>query len=101
MFENTFRPDLVESVLTFVASLIKGIGIYQTAILLLTIFVNVILAFAVYLNARRQRKAKRGLFLVGPFIRGLVVLVTSLLGVVAYWLIHHSTLRPRSNDSTE
>jgi len=78
---------------------------YQTALILATVvalILRIILAFAVYLNARRQIIQKRGLFLCGPAIWGFAVLVTGLVGVAIYWAIHHSTLRPgRAADSTE
>jgi len=67
----------------------------------LTIFLHVILALATYRDAKSQYDLQRGLFLVGPGVWGFAVLLTGLIGVTIYWAIHHSTLRPPSNDSTE
>ena len=72
------------------------------AIFMMVVFVlRIILAVAVYQDAERQTASRRGLFLFGPGIWSFAVLVSGLLGVAAYWAIHHSTLRPPSNDSTE
>ena len=68
---------------------------------LVALVLRVILAFAVFLDARRQVDQQRGLFLCGPGIWSFGVFVTGLIGVAIYWAIHHSTLRPRSNDTTE
>jgi len=71
-----------------------------TTILMMVVFIlNIILAVAVYLDAERQIARQRPLFFFGSGFWTIVVLVTGLLGLAVYWAMHHSTLRPPSNDS--
>lgn len=60
--------------------------------------VTLVLAFAVKNDARNQRRSS-GLFLVGPWIWFLVVLLAGgYLPSLAYWLIHYSSLRSRREE---
>lgn len=60
----------------------------------------VFLAYAVALDAEKRRQAS-GLFLVGPWVWFLIVLLTGgYVGGLAYWLIHYSTLRHRHEHGT-
>ena len=78
-----------------------AITLAASAIFVLCMFIlHVILAAAVVRDAEVQID-KRGVFLLGPAAWGFAVFLTGLLGFVAYWAIHHSTLRPPSDDSTE
>ncbi len=36
---------------------------------------------------------RNGLFLASPFLWALIVLLTGIVGLALYWLIHYSTLR--------
>jgi len=65
------------------------------------LILHVILAIGVHADAKVQIAQKRGLFIFKPGIWAFIILLTGLLGIVAYWVIHHSTLRPRNNDSDE
>lgn len=57
------------------------------------LILHLVFTFAVLGDARAQREAGSGLFLFGPFVWSMVALFFGLLGVVAYWGIHHSSLR--------
>lgn len=57
------------------------------------LILHLVFTFAVLADARAQREAGAGLFLFGPFTWSMVALFFGLLGVVAYWGIHHSSLR--------
>ena len=69
---------------------------------LVFIFFVIHVAFAIgtYLDGRYMLEQKRGPFLVTPFIWALVVLVGGVPAVVVYWVIHHSTLRPRPSSES-
>ena len=70
-----------------------GFSLIGAAIGLLTLVVNCLLAWAVFQDARKLSETPGRLFLLGePVIWGLVTLVSGVLGFLAYWLIHHSTL---------
>jgi hypothetical protein len=57
--------------------------------------VHVFFALAVLRDAQRREKLfHRGTFIVSPGLWALATLVSGILGVAVYWLIHHSTLRP-------
>ena len=66
-------------------------------LLLFFVFFVIHVAFAIgaYVDGRYMLEQKRGPFLVAPFIWALSILVGGIPVVVAYWAIHHSTLRPR------
>jgi len=60
----------------------------------LYVVVVLIIAAAVMNDAQNRRLTNRGTFLVGPFVWGLIVLLTGgFTGALAYWLIHYSALR--------
>lgn len=60
----------------------------------LYVVVVLIIATAVMNDAQNRRFTNRGTFLVGPFVWGLIVLLTGgFTGALAYWLIHYSALR--------
>jgi len=59
----------------------------------LTTILNTIFAVAVFIDARRLRRAHHPTRFVPPALWGLAVLGTGLLGVGLYWMIHYSTLR--------
>ena len=59
-----------------------------------TVCIHALLASAVYLDGVHEQQLNRPLWFIGPGYWALVVLVYGLLGVFAYWLMHHSTLRP-------
>lgn len=60
----------------------------------LYVVVVLIIATAVMNDAQNRRLTNRGTFLVGPFVWGLIVLLTGgFTGALAYWLIHYSALR--------
>jgi len=52
-------------------------------------------AIGVHIDAKHMYQEKKGPFLAGPGIWTLATLVGGIPVVVVYWVIHHSTLRPR------
>ena len=71
-------------------------GIFTSLYLLyfgLFFVLHLILASATFSDARLQQARGGGLFLVGPVVWFLAVLLTGLLAVALYWLVHHSRLR--------
>jgi len=61
--------------------------------------VIIILASAVFRDAHIRKITNKGTFLVGPFLWGLIILLTGgFFGALAYWLIHYSALRYTSKE---
>lgn len=59
----------------------------------LIFLVHIIMALAVNGDAKGLVSGRGGLFLFGPFLWGLIVLIFGLAGLALYWAIHHSRLR--------
>ena len=72
---------------------ISEVGAAYSLLFIPYLILHLVFAFAVLADARAQREAGSGLFLFGPFVWSMVALFFGLLGVVAYWGIHHSSLR--------
>ncbi len=66
---------------------------FSLGFLLLTAVVHIMLALAIWDNATKRVDEKKPLMYAGPGGWGLVTLVFGLLGLMAYWFIHHSALR--------
>ena len=66
------------------------------SILFLAVFpiIHLVLAFGILRDSKNLRNAGVGLFMFGPIMWSFIGLFFGLLGLVTYWLIHHSTLRP-------
>jgi H+/Cl- antiporter ClcA len=64
-------------------------GLFGIAVAALSFVVAVVLAVLVYRDAANRRRDVLG---IAPLLWFLVVLFTSFLGVVGYWLMTHSTL---------
>jgi multisubunit Na+/H+ antiporter MnhB subunit len=66
------------------------------SVLLLAPFaiIHLILSFGILRDSKRLRDAGMGLFMFGPIMWAFIGLFFGLFGVAAYWMIHHSTLRP-------
>jgi len=56
------------------------------------VIVHIWLALYVLLDAKAY-DARNGLFLASPLLWGFIVLVTGIVGLALYWLVHYSTLR--------
>ena len=90
---NAMPPALSSSFFGFLGIM----AIVAIVLAVLTAFIHVVLAINVWHDAVRQNADNgRGTFLVNETLRALIVLVSGLLGLTAYWLIHHSALRPRA-----
>jgi hypothetical protein len=81
---------------------VKGLGelgrLLPVVILLWWVIIAVVhLAFAAAIFTDASAIARRRGFstFVTPVIWALAALVTGPLGVLAYWLVHHSTLNPQ------
>lgn len=72
---------------------INELGAVYSLLFIPYLILHLVFTFAVLADARAQREAGSGLFLFGPFTWAMVALFFGLLGVVAYWAIHHSSLR--------
>jgi hypothetical protein len=71
--------------------------LYQVLVPLLVlgaICLHAMLALAVYLDGLHQQELGRPLWFLGPRAWAGMVLLYGLLGLLVYWLMHHSTLRP-------
>ncbi|HXY37819.1 MAG TPA: hypothetical protein VEI07_26570 [Planctomycetaceae bacterium] len=83
-----------------------GFGVvYAILIAIATFIVHTLFAFAVDRDARRCKRRGEELILAGPFLWALATFVGGPLVAVAYWLVHHSTLRdagtrPSNNGGT-
>ncbi len=53
---------------------------------------NIWLGLYVLLDAKAY-DVRNGLFLASPFLWGFIVLLTGIVGLALYWLVHYSTLR--------
>jgi hypothetical protein len=60
---------------------------------LLTAVAHILLAMGVWTNASERERDQKPIMYVGPGTWALATLVSGVLGVIAYWLIHHSALR--------
>jgi hypothetical protein len=79
-FFRNFPPEIVRSFGFLVAAL--------------HVVVWLVLTLAVVQDARSRRDGAKQLFLIGPWMWGLVVLMTGgYAGALGYWLIHYSALR--------
>ncbi len=77
--------------------LYQTIAFLSFAALVLTCLLHVIIAIAVFRDARDLRYSQKGPFLLPPIAWSLISLLTGILGLALYWVIHHSTLRPNQN----
>lgn len=68
-------------------------GLYYVAALAVPLL-HVFLAVGVLNDSRQLAARNRRTELVPAVIWTVAVLVTGLLGLTVYWLLHHSTLRP-------
>lgn len=68
-------------------------GVVSAVVSVFILDLNVILGLAVNGDAKRLRDTHAGLFLVGPFLWGMIAFLFSLAGVAVYWAIHHSNLK--------
>lgn len=62
----------------------------------LSLILNCILAYAVNQDAQRLCRMPSHLFLVGPIIWSLLTLVSGVVGLAIYWLVHYSSLASSS-----
>lgn len=53
------------------------------------------LSVLVWADARVVNDSKGGAFLRVPALWGFIALVTGILGLALYWLVHYSSLRSR------
>ena len=60
----------------------------------LAAIVHIVFAFAVATDGNRLRSFGVGTFFVGPGMWAFATLMGGVYVAVAYWLIHHSSLRP-------
>lgn len=65
--------------------------------LLLTAVVHLILALGVWTNASERERDQKPLMYVGAGGWAMATLLTGVLGLLSYWLIHHSALRKLYN----
>ena len=73
-----------------------SIGIFVALIsTLLGVIAHLGFALGVYIDGKRMFQQKTGPFLAGPFIWAIMTFAGGILTIVAYWVIHYSTLRPR------
>lgn len=71
--------------------------LYQILVPLLVlgaIAAHATMAQAVYLDGVHQQELGRPVWFFGPLGWSWIVLLYGLLGLLVYWLLHHSTLRP-------
>ena len=59
----------------------------------LTVVVHIMLALAIWDNAGKRESEKKPLMYLGASGWALTTLIFGLLGLLAYWFIHHSALR--------
>ena len=75
-------------------TLLSGIPIAYTIIIALAAIVHIVFAIAVASDAKRFYMKGLSTFLVGPGMWGFATLMGGVWGVLIYWIIHHSNLRP-------
>lgn len=66
----------------------------------LFIWLHFMLALAALRDAALLHQYRRRLAFFGPVGWGFVTLLTGLLGLGVYWMIHHSTLQPENQAGT-
>jgi len=84
------------------------VNIVVVIVLLIAAVVHIAFAVAVYSDAnmialrvaRDNPAHKTGTVFVGPLIWLLATLVGGIFTALAYWLMHHSTLRPTEETET-
>jgi hypothetical protein len=64
------------------------------------LILNIVMALAVNRDAKHLVAARSGLFLLSPFVWGLIAFVFSLAGFALYWAVHHSSLRSAAPPQT-
>jgi len=69
------------------------VTIYTVTIAVVTFLIHTAFAFAVDRDARNVKRSGSSLVLVGPFVWALATFVGGPLVAVAYWVVHHSSLR--------
>lgn len=74
---------------TFIATF----GIWNFVPVAITILVHIAFSAAVYSDAQIIKNQRESLVFTGPIIWSLAVLVGGILAALAYWVIHHSSLR--------
>ncbi len=81
-------------------SLFSSLPFLAYVFMALYALVVVILIAAVINDAQNRKLTNRGTFLVGPFVWGMIILLTGgFTGALAYWLIHYSSMRYVSSKS--
>ena len=70
-----------------------SLGILYVAYFVLIAFVHISFAVGVYLDTQYMIKTGGVPFLVSRVIWTLATLLGGIFAVLAYWLIHHSSLR--------
>lgn len=81
--------------------LLEIFRVFTTIAVVLSFILHCILAYAVYQDAQRLDRMPSRLFLVGPILWSLITLLSGVLGLAIYWLVHYSELADssRSNNS--
>ncbi len=75
---------------------IGGVSIFW----IVTAITHISFACGVFVDVGYLRRyERRGTFLVGRFIWTLATLIGGVYVAAIYWLIHHSSLRPKALDS--
>ena len=78
-----------------IAAIVGGaeVGAFYGLLFVPFLLIHLTFAFCVLRDSKIQRDSGSGLFLFGPVMWSVVALFFGLFGVVAYWAIHHSSLR--------
>lgn len=83
------------SYLTFLnpLNLVQQYIAWGSLLTLITILIHVIFAIGILMNASRMRSTGGRTFVAPGWIWALATLLGGVIPVLAYWLIHHSSLR--------
>ena len=73
--------------------LMMAIGQWSYLYILVTILIHLAFSAATFNDARHLKKSGEQLAFVGPVVWSFAVLIGGVFVALAYWVMHHSTLR--------
>lgn len=76
-----------------IGQLMMAIGQWSYLYFLVTILIHIAFSAATFNDARQLRNKGEQLALVGPVLWSVAVLVGGVFVALAYWVMHHSTLK--------
>ena len=74
-------------------ALFSMLGTWALLPTILTILVHIAFSAAVFTDAQALKKENNNLVFTGPVIWSLAVIVGGVFVALAYWVMHHSSLR--------